>query len=351
MSQSFPPDGQEQFGQQVDNGGSVDRREESESRKFRRSVLLAAIAICVILTALLVAGLGGAVAGQNERRLQATETTRADISLQYQLGLADLSAGNYTMAEQRFEWILQLDPQYPGAAERLAEARQAMSQGTLPPVTSTPSPLPPSDTASLDDLFAEAEQYVADRQWEAAISRLEAVQARDRTYREVDVKELLYQALSTLGLIYVRGDRLEEGVVLLEQARTIRPLDDQAEGELLLANLYITGLTYWNLNWPIAVDNLEAVYAVAPAYRDVFDRLVQAHVLFGDQLVEIGTPCEAAEQYEASLVYQFDAEVNDKYEQAAYNCLNPSPTPTPTQDFDGAPPPTGEPEGTPTPLP
>ena len=49
--------------------------------------------VCVIGSALLIAALGGVAAGQNQRSLVATQTTTAELDVQFELGLNDLSAG------------------------------------------------------------------------------------------------------------------------------------------------------------------------------------------------------------------------------------------------------------------
>jgi tetratricopeptide (TPR) repeat protein len=307
-------------------------------RRLSTPLLLFAIVICVVATAVGVAVAGGIVAGQSERSFQATETTTADLVLQYSLGQADLQAGNYGLAAERFNWILARDPDYPGAAEGLAEARRLAAAGT-PSATA----LPTSQASTLEELVLEAEQYLAAQQWEIAIARLQDVQTMDPRYREVEIKEMLYEALKTLGLIYVRGERIEEGIFLLEQAETIRPLDDQSGGELLLATLYIEGKTYSGLNWPIAIENFKAIYEVAPGYRDVENRLWQGYSNYGDQLALAGGFCDAAEQYQSALTIRQDDDLQASLEQSAAECANPTPTPTPTQALAGTPQPSETP--------
>jgi tetratricopeptide (TPR) repeat protein len=308
---------------------------------------LIAIIVCVVAAALAVAAYGGAVAGRQERGTRATQTTVADIALQYDLGVQDLAAGRYELAAQRFIWVLDRDPDYPGALENLAEAQRLSQQ---PAAEASATPIPPSEADSLDERFAEAQTLVDGEQWEAAITRLQELRALDSSYRSGEVQQMLYDALVTLGLQYVRGDRLEEGIILLDQAAAIRPLDDQAEGERLLATLYMTGRTYWDLNWPIVIRNFEEIYLVAPNYQDVRDRLRRAYVAYGDQLMpQVDGPCQAVDQYQSALDMSADDEVNQKLEEAEDACANPTPTPeggvTPSDESPGTP--SGTPPGTP----
>jgi tetratricopeptide (TPR) repeat protein len=305
---------------------------------------LIAIVVCAIAAALAVAAYGGVVAGRQERGARATQTTAADITLQFNLGVQDLEAGRYELAAQRFVWVLDRDPNYPGALENLAEAQRLSQQPAAVEVSATP--IPPSQADSLDERFAEAQTLVDDEQWEAAITRLQELRALDPSYHSGEVQQMLYDALVTLGLQYVRGDRLEEGIILLDQAAAIRPLDDLAEGERLLATLYMTGRTYWDLNWPIVIRNFEEIYLVAPNYQDVRDRLWQAYVAYGDQLMpQEGGPCQAVSQYQSALEMSADDEVNQKLEAAEEACANPTPTPEGGVSPDGTP--SGTPNGTP----
>ena len=287
--------------------------------------MLSGIMLCVVATAILLASVGGAVAGQKERNLQATQTTVAEIDLQFQLGMADLEQARYALAAERFRWILERVPDYPGAAEGLAEAERLQSQAGTPQAT-----LIPGSAENPDELFAEAQAFYDQQDWPNAIARLQQLQALDPRYREVEVKEMLYEALSTLGLAYIRGDRIEEGLVLLDQAEEIRPLDDLTEGERYLVTLYITGRSYWDLNWPIVIENFQAIYELAPEYRDVAQKLWEARVHYAGQLEALGAYCDAAAQYEAALDLREDSVIQEKYDQAAEACANPTPIPTAT---------------------
>jgi tetratricopeptide (TPR) repeat protein len=273
-----------------------------------------------------VSATGGYIAGQKQRDVGATQTTVVEIDQQFALGVSDLDAGRYNLAAERFRWVLQRRSDYPGAADRLAAAEQQLISGQA---TSVPT-LPPSTSDDPTELFAEASGYFEREEWANAISRLEQVQTIDPTYRDVDVKEMLYKAYSTLGLGYIRGDRIEEGLFLLDLAEQIRPLDDLTGGERYLASLYSTGQTYWGLDWNVVIRNFEAILPIAPTYRDVSARLREAYVRFGDQLVARNAACDAVTQYENALALAQDDAVEAKRDAAAQACTNPSPLATAT---------------------
>ncbi len=343
MSQALDPADQNAYGgsPQSDDPGEFETTPENDGRRrglrgLSSTAALIAISGCVLIAALGVAAAGGAVAGQNEREAHATQTTVADMDLQFGLGLSDLAEGRYELAVQRFSWIVERQPGYPGAAERLAEARQNMASASAGSVSIDTTPVPTSAAGGdLNLLYDEAVTYFEDQQWKAAISRLQDIQNQDPTFKEIDVKEMLHEALKNQGLAELRAGRFEEGVFLLEQAIEIKPLDDQSEGEYLLASFYVAGLRYWDINWPVVLQNYQEIYDVMPSYYDVADRLWDAHVLYGDQLVALSDPCAAAEQYLAALGMVWDTEVGTKYDEANDACLNP--TPIPIDVLDGTP--------------
>ena len=283
------------------------------------------IFICVVAAALTIAGIGGIFAGQRDRAATATANAIAQVGTQYAISQSDLQAGNFSLAAQRLKWVMTAQPDYPGAAEALAQAQAALNQ-TEPPEPTVAS----SSGESAEALFNEAQGFYNAQQWANAITRLHDVQSTDATYRPDEVKAMLYTSLVTLGLQYLRdvsGDRLEEGIGLINEAEKIHPLDDSTAGERNLARLYQTGRTYDSLNWQIAINNYEAIYTSAPGYRDVKARLLNAYIKFGDQLALLGGYCDAAGLYQHALAIKQTDDVNTKFQTATTACANPTPTP------------------------
>ena len=48
------------------------------------------------------------------------------------MAVQDIDAGRYLYAKQRLEYILAIDPEYPGAAERLYEINKILSVTQIP---------------------------------------------------------------------------------------------------------------------------------------------------------------------------------------------------------------------------
>ncbi len=298
--------------------------ERSRGRTVLAFIQSAGVFICVLAAVIGLATWGGFTAGERERQSRATATTSAEIQEQYNLALQDLQTGHYSIAAERLRWIVARDQDYPGAADALHQVESLLS------ITATVSPTnAPFTGGNPDDLFAQAQKDYNAQDWASAIRLLQELQAVKADYRADEVNTMLYQSLVTLGLQYVRGDRLEEGLLLLEQAEQLKPLDDQTAGERNLARLYLTGRAYSGLNWAIAIKNFEAIYAIAPGYRDVKERLYMAYVTFADQLVVLGGHCDAAALYGKALQIKNKDEIKVKFDAATAQCANPTPVLTP----------------------
>jgi tetratricopeptide (TPR) repeat protein len=313
----------------------------SPSASARRlGLTLMIVFSCAALTAIGLSALGGYQAGVNEQRWNATATAGVEVDVQFSLGLSDLEQGRYELAAERFRYVLSVDPAYPGAAENLALAEASLSTGMATPT------LLPSNTEDPAELLAQAQDYFDAQEWEAAIVRLQELQSLAPDYQPAAVQEMHYSALVNLGLLYVRGDRLEEGIILLEQAAAIRPLDDQAAGEQRLASLYLVARTYWEIDWQVVINNLSLVYAQAPSYRDTADRLREAHIRYAAVFVAQTEYCPAEEHYAEAIRIATDDETHDLWQEASDACAEATPTPPAIGSVSVAAPP-----GTPYPVP
>jgi len=103
----------------------------------------------------------GYLSGNQERDKILAQALEADIQTQYDLGLQDFDDGNYALARQRFDYVLQQDPNYPGVVEMLSETLLRLAEPTAAPVTATPAatatPSPTPDTRQADQLYIQAE--------------------------------------------------------------------------------------------------------------------------------------------------------------------------------------------------
>ncbi|MBI4771995.1 MAG: hypothetical protein HY784_16665 [Chloroflexi bacterium] len=296
----------------------------------------------VALVLLLVIGLsayGGYRAGLSERTRNAEAAARRAADEQFDLGRQDLAAGRYERARLRFEYILSIDPGYPGAAAALAEAERRLNATPTP--TATPTPLP--DTAG--ELFARAEALATAGDWDGVIQTIGALRGVDPGYEAIKADGLMYRALRNRGVDQIKAGALELGISDLDQAEKIGPLDSEADGYRLWAELYLAANSYWGLNWERASYYFGELYAAAPYFQDTFQKYYQATRNYGDQLARAGEACGAEQQYELALRLKADPDLTDLLAAAREACAAATPTPDPNAT------PTSDPNATPTPEP
>jgi tetratricopeptide (TPR) repeat protein len=309
-------------------------------RRWRRRTLALVVLGSILLFALIVAGFVYAawLTVQSDHRQEADEYFQRGV---VHLGEADdflhagereKAAGRYGLALSEFDYVHQLAPDHPGLEEKTTAARDGLElasrQSTPTPTptltpTATPVPIDP------DALWRDAQAAYQAGQYDDAISHLRQLQMFKPEYRAADVKDLLYQALRAQGLALLDEDRLNEGLFYLEQAAAIQPLDEEAEQARALAALYVTAVSYWGVDWSQAITQFGDLYRLAPSYRDVAERLFEAHVNYGDQYAGASDWCPAQEQYAAAERVRYDAQVEEKRIAASQGCLAATPTPLP----------------------
>jgi tetratricopeptide (TPR) repeat protein len=268
-----------------------------------------------VLLVIIVAGVGGYLGYQNGIN-QRLEKEASQVALkatdQFQRGLLDLQAGNYELAKKRFEYVIQLDSKFPGVTEKLAEVMLAMNRTATPTQvpTATEIPLTPTpDTRSEEQLFADTKQLLVNKEWQKAIDTIEALRKMNLQYRSVDVDGLYYIALRNLGVqkILAEGE-LEPGIYDLALAERFGPLDAEAASYRTWAQYYITGASFWEVDWSQVVFYFSQVYPALPNLRNggvngmtAVERYRLGSIRYGDKLATTGEWCKAKEQYANAL--------------------------------------------------
>jgi tetratricopeptide (TPR) repeat protein len=316
--------------------------------RFLRSTPGAFLILALFLgTVITLSVLGGYRAGLAERGHAAATAQVEEIERQYKLGVEDMNAGRYLMAAQRFEYIVNVNPNYLDAASRLAQTRAALNITPAPPATATPSPTLPATTSGLQTapaLYAEAKAAFDAGDWDAALQKLKATQATDPGYESGSVRNMLFNAYRNRGIESINAGVMELGLTDLDQAAKLGPLDEEAQQYQNWAAIYISGVSYWGLNWAQTVETFQLLYTLAPYFRDTITRLHDAHLGYAGFLEAGGDPCGAALEYTAALEINFDQPTEDKRAAAQLICDTGTPTPDPTLF-------TATPDGTLTPFP
>ncbi len=293
-----------------------DRRERPTFwQRLRFTLAVAAAFLLLLALALGVGAYAGLRAGEQDR----IERRIAMADEHYRRGLERLDGGEYELAIAEFEYALQLVPEHPLAKQGLAEARARLA--------ARPTPTTQAVEEIARDLFAQAKAAYDRQEWAEAARLLAQLRAFQPDYERGAVEDMLFTSLYNAGLAALAGDSLEEGIFYLDQARQIRPLDNGALLQQELARRYLKALSYWGVNWDICIQQLEALYALAPNYRDVFQRLYEAHVLYGDLWAGQGEMCPALAEYDEALRLKNDAGLLRKRDEAAAICAAATPTP------------------------
>ncbi len=203
---------------------SLEQTQESQpaqKKKFRfnwRKFLLGALALIVLI------GLGTFVGYQQaigDRLNAQSAVVSQQLTEQYAMALLDIDAGRYSMAQQRLEFIIQNNPSFPQASQKLAEVMVMASIPTAaPPPTMTPTP----DKSGVEEIFQRALQAVNSLDWPNALAHLDTLRRKDPTYRTAEVDGMYYFSLRNYGydLITKQGN-LEGGIYQLTLAERFMP--------------------------------------------------------------------------------------------------------------------------------
>lgn len=310
--------------------------ESSPKRRPRRLIWVAG---GILLTLLLI--VGGGLLGYRaaiQMRWQAQQDQVAMIgTTQFQLGMADLEAGRYEMARRRFEYIIQIDPGFPGAAEKLTEVMLKMASVSTPTpeMAAAPAATPTPDLRGAEAIYNQAVQVYRGQDWNAAIYTLDRLRDEDITYRTVEVDGMYYMALRFRGIQKIVSEgNLEGGMYDLAQAEQYGPIDTQAEQYRTWARYYTTGASFWAVDWPKVVEYFYQLYTSLPNLRDgsgmtVMERFRQASIGYGDQLMESEDYCMARDQYNTALSLGDDPNLAATAAAAQLLCAPPTETPAP----------------------
>ncbi|MDD5367728.1 MAG: hypothetical protein PHQ40_01475 [Anaerolineaceae bacterium] len=301
----------------------------------------------------LVLGAIGVTTGYQEairqRLNQASSQVAMEATTQYQLGIQDLAAHRYDHARQRFEYVIKIDPNFPGASEKLSEAMLAASFTATPTVAPTPTLTPTPDTRGVEELFNQARQFLSEKKWTEAIDTLDSLRKSDVKYRAIEVDGMYYLALRYRGAQKILQEgRLQEGLYDLALAERFGPLDGDANGYRVWANLYLTGASFWQVDWAKAAFYFGQVAPYYPGLRDSTgmtstERFRLATAGMGDDFMKKDDPCSAEKKYQAALDIGSDPKVQEKLRIASESCqaTNMPPTVTPAA-FTPTPSATGE---------
>jgi len=278
--------------------------------------------VAILLFILLISGFAGYRSGIAKRVSAEKTQVSGLIDEQYQLGIQDMQNGAYDRARQRFEYIIKLDPGYPGASERLSEVLLELITTATPTLLPTATLVPTPDTRDVQQLYDNAQQALAAGDWNGAIENILVLRKNDPAFRTVEVDGMLFLALRNRGRDKILKDHdLEGGIYDLTLAEKFGPLDTEARALLNWSNLYIIGASFWGIDWEQVVNYFSQVAPQAPNLMDASmmtatERLRQGYFEYGNMLAGRGQFCAAVKAYENSLAIAPNPQVQQAAELA-----------------------------------
>lgn len=337
MSQEPAPD--------LDQGGTTQEIKAKPKRKLGGRIGRFFLNVLIVLLIVGIGIFGGYRAGISIRLDKEEELVTQQLSDQFSRALVDIQFGNYNAAKTRLEYIIGIDPSFPGAMDKLTEVMVLSTVPTATPVF-TPTPQLIVDDTNYDALLAQSQQLVTAGQWQNALTVLDTLRAKDSTFHTVEVDGMYYFALRNLGVDMIKEGNLEGGIYELTLAERFGPLDNVAHVLRDNARFYITAASFWELDWKLASQYFAQLNGsgIWDGTMTATERYRIAAMRYGDQLYADGQFCDAYEQYQgAQTAGELDSDVAGRAHQAYLACYPPTGTPaptlqaTPTTDTSAAP--------------
>jgi tetratricopeptide (TPR) repeat protein len=327
---------------------------QPDSMNKKRSLwrMIAGLGIFALVIIGSLSAYAGYASGISQRKAAEAALTTEKAKEQFDLAVKDINEGQYQRARQRLEYVAQLDPNYPGLTNNLAEVLARINATATPTPIPIPTIAPTVDTRGVEGMFSQGQQLVANGDWSGAIDTLLQLRKNDPSYQPVQIDGLLFIALRNRGLdkIAKKAD-LEGGLYDLTLASRFGPLDTEAQGFINWVSLYITGASFWDLDWQKVVEYFSQVGPALPGLSDrsgmtARERYRLGLKNYGIMLVDSGDPCAGAEQFQASLSVGPDPEVDQLLADAMNACQgaateNATGGETLPASTEAAPPPVG----------
>ena len=278
----------------------------------------------LVLIAVLSA-FGGYNEGIRQRKQAEVAQLSAVIDEQFRLGLQEMQAGNFDLARQHFEYVVELNPAYPEVTDKLADVLFYLNATATPTVEPTPTITPTPDTRNVQELFTQAQQDLANSEWSTAIDTLLALRKADPAYQPVWVDDMLYLSFRNRGKTKILNADLEGGIYDMTVAGQYGYLDFDSRSLQDWARLYITGASFWELDWLQAVFYFAQIAPALPNLRDgsgwtAAERYRLALIGYGGDLAEKGEWCDAVQQLELSLSMGPDQDGQKLFDEASDHC-------------------------------
>ena len=310
---------------------------EEETRRPR--LLVRILGLMMIITAVLlvwypIVGYIGYQQGQELLQEKRVNTLTDQINTQLGLARQNINDGQYNLARTRLDWVLEHAPNNPEVPILLADIDKRLNINPTveakSTATATPIPLPtptPGLIGDPGDELARIERVVQNENWEDAIKALTAFQFQYPNVNRETTDRLLYDAYIARGLEVVEGDQVELGLAYFSEAEKLGDLPQEALDYQLWAELYMSGIAYYGVNWDIAAFNFRELCLSAPFFQDSCSLLQQSLVNQAGVFAYNLDWCPAEFYYREAASYGADSLLNNNLGEARANCANATPVP------------------------
>jgi TolB protein len=180
-------------------------------------------------------------------------------------------------------------------------APTAVSPLDNPPLSAATTEIAPTPASIVATYWETAQRAARAGRWQEALTNLLLVQQSDPAYNAAEVSDQLVAAYVNLALEKDNADNLEEALALYDKALALQPDAKDVQRERDLIEQYLDVLAYTGVDWQLDITRLQALYALEPDYRDVEQRLQEAHVGYADQLAGEAAWCEAQDEYNQAI--------------------------------------------------
>ncbi|HAJ36076.1 MAG TPA: hypothetical protein DCL15_10320 [Chloroflexi bacterium] len=294
---------------------------------------LTILAVSILIFSLVL----GVRAGQQQVEIE----RRQQIGIALQRATDFQAEGNLQSALDEYQKILILDPSNDlarqGIEDLLMLARSGQTAAVLPTATSvattivttaaTPSGSPTAaaavtttPTSGVATYWVTAQSAARAGRWQEVLTNLLLIQQTDPTFNRAEVTDQLVAAYVNLALEKDNADNLEEALALYEKALALKPNAEDIARERDLIEQYLDVLAYTGVDWPVVIRKLQEIYALEPDYRDVEQRLQEAHIAYADQLAAEEAWCMAQDEYNQAISVVSAPEIVAKRDVAQTQC-------------------------------
>ncbi|MCB0073236.1 MAG: PD40 domain-containing protein, partial [Caldilineaceae bacterium] len=184
---------------------------------------------------------------------------------------------------------------------------------------SSPLAAPSPTTDTLTSLWRTAQAAYTAGDWVSATDLLLNVRDMDPEFQKTQVTDLLYTSYVNLAAEKDQAGQLEEALAFVDKALALRP-DPALRSARSKAEAYMAVLNTYSLGWETVIEGLQSLYEEDPSYRDVEERLLEAHTAFGDKLMRDGDACAALDAYVAAIDINVQPVLFEKRDNARAEC-------------------------------